>query len=123
MFESIKADLKELLDDIKQGNISDALTKCIDLLDSTSSFLKKASEIFSLLAIPRKGNRKAVSIPSANECEEIEFTCNAIKTECTRKSAATDEKEFDPATILVILEIVGKALEMIKKWREWRNKK
>lgn len=147
MLDQITNKLKELRDAIQSGSYADVVRKTADLLVLSGNFVNQAFDLFSSLVVPVRHSGTDVSTAYANctdeQCAECETLCNELKQECTAKHAwqsgaetttgenekstdvnekSTDEKKLDPATIMLIIQLVGMGLELIKKWRERRNK-
>lgn len=81
---------------------------------------KKSSEILSvvgdLFGMFQTGN-EAQSITN-EELESLNSQCESCKTSLQGVSASpSDPKDFNPATILLILELVSKVIELIRKRR------
>jgi hypothetical protein len=81
---------------------------------------KRSSEVLSvvgdLFGMFQTGN-EAKSVTN-EELESLKCDCESVKTSLQGVGASdNDPKDFDPATILVIIELVVKIIEWIRKRR------
>jgi hypothetical protein len=130
MFDSIKKNLGELIVAYKEMRYIDAAREVGDLAHNAGDLIHQAADLVENFLKPLTGGvapSQAVASAEAVDLDTlmaIEAQCAEMQNLCifvTAPAAATEENaNLDPATILVIVQVIAAAIRL---FREFRRKK